>query len=280
MLYPEYPKISIITPSYNQAEYLEETILSVLDQDYPNLEYIIIDGGSTDGSIDIINKYESKIASWVSEKDGGQASAIKKGFQMCTGQILAWLNSDDIYSPGVLKKIARCFCAHPGIDVIYGNLYFMDSGGNIFDERRTMRPVPPLMKLGLLYGVFSCYQLAAFWTSNIYRKVGGVDSSLKQGMDNDLLTRFAFADAKFKRIDDYLAAFRVHKDSKSTKLQGGINYHDKKIIYAKYQENIYWATMGIFILRITKVFLYFIQGDGLWCLKRLANKWLKRDMMP
>ena len=114
-----YPKIAIVTPSYNQAQFLERTILSVLNQNYPNLEYIIIDGGSTDGSVEIIKKYERYLSYWVSEKENVQADAINKGFQKSTGQILAWLNSDDLYLPNTLVKIMNIFLRNKEITFLY-----------------------------------------------------------------------------------------------------------------------------------------------------------------
>src|SRR3990172_2381086 len=109
----EYPKITVVTPSYNQVSFLERTILSVLNQNYPNLEYIIIDGGSTDGSVEIIKKYESKLAYWVSEPDRGQSHAINKGWMRSSGEIMAYLNSDDTYRDGALFCIAKYFTEHP-----------------------------------------------------------------------------------------------------------------------------------------------------------------------
>src|SRR5439155_5357411 len=120
-----WPRISIVTPSHNQVGFIERTIQSVLDQDYPNLEYIIIDGGSTDGAVDVIRRYEKHLAYWVSEKDNGAADAIAKGFERTTGAILAYLNSDDLYLPGALHAIADAM-TDSAVDVVYGNLYWID----------------------------------------------------------------------------------------------------------------------------------------------------------
>jgi glycosyltransferase involved in cell wall biosynthesis len=126
-----YPKISIVTPSYNQAQFLERTILSVLNQNYPNLEYIIVDGGSTDGSVEIIKKYEKYLAYWISKKDNGQADAINKGFQKSSGEILAWLNADDLYLPGTLLKVKKIFQKYRENNFIYGHSLLIDKEDNI-----------------------------------------------------------------------------------------------------------------------------------------------------
>ncbi len=124
------PRVSIVTPSFNQAAFLEETIQSVLSQDYPNLEYIIIDGGSTDGSVEIIKKYADKLAYWVSEKDTGQADAINKGLIRVTGEIVAWLNSDDIYLPGTIRAAVEALQAHPDCGLVYGDVLSVDAKGS------------------------------------------------------------------------------------------------------------------------------------------------------
>src|SRR5437016_7897009 len=123
-----YPKISVVTPSYNQGSYLEKTILSVLNQEYPNIEYIVIDGGSTDNSLDIIKKYEKHLKYWVSEPDRGQSNAINKGFSHATGDLLTWLSSDDYYMPGALWALATMAMAHREASVFVG-------AGRIIDER-------------------------------------------------------------------------------------------------------------------------------------------------
>jgi glycosyltransferase involved in cell wall biosynthesis len=127
------PLITIITPSYNQSRYLEETIRSVLGQDYPAIEYFIIDGGSTDSSVEIIRSYESQISGWVSEKDRGQAEAINKGFQRASGEYIAWLNSDDTYQPGAIRAAIETFQKHPEAGIVYGNVLSIDENSQPFN---------------------------------------------------------------------------------------------------------------------------------------------------
>jgi glycosyltransferase involved in cell wall biosynthesis len=122
-------RVTVVTPSYNQAQFLEETIRSVLLQGYPNLEYIIIDGGSTDGSVEIIRKYEKHLSDWVSEPDRGQSHAINKGFARATGEYIAWLNSDDVYEPGIIANAVAWFAEHPECDMIYSDCALVDEAG-------------------------------------------------------------------------------------------------------------------------------------------------------
>ena len=163
-----FPKISIVTPSYNQVKFLERTILSILNQNYPNLEYIIIDGGSTDGSVEIIKKYEKYLACWVSEKDKGQSDAINKGFKKASGDIIAWQNSDDIYLPGVFEKVALLFSKRKDMDVVFGNIYLIDENDNIL---RDIRYVPFSLK-SFLYEGCNITNQATFWRRSEERRVG------------------------------------------------------------------------------------------------------------
>src|SRR5882672_3579012 len=142
-----YPTISIVTPSYNQGSYLEKTILSVLDQEYPNIEYIVIDGGSTDNSVDIIKKYEKHLKYWVSEQDRGQSNAINKGFSHATGDLLAWLNSDDYYMPGALWTLATMAMANPEASAFVGTGRVVDETGNILYDKEP----PQLITIETLY---------------------------------------------------------------------------------------------------------------------------------
>src|SRR5688572_18572790 len=203
-----YPRITIVTPSFNRACFLEETIRSVIEQNYPNLEYIVIDGGSTDGSTEIIRKYSSNISYWVSEKDAGPADAIRKGFSRATGSILAWLNSDDLYQPGALAAMADAFGCGQTADVVYGNMYWMNKDGRVLAEKRQA----PFWKPGYQYGGADLQQPATFWKRDLYVRAGGMDASFQAAFDTDLFFRFIALGARFQYTNNFIASFRVHPE--------------------------------------------------------------------
>lgn len=206
----DWPKISIITPSYNQARYLEETIRSVLLQGYPNLEYIIIDGGSTDESVDIIKKYEPWLSYWVSEKDRGQSQAINKGFAKATGDIFAWINSDDYYAPGAFARVADAFLQHD-TQWVAGITCRVHPDGEIFKLSRK-----PPKKLEIWYVGGQYQQQGTFWRRNLWEFAGGVDETLHFAFDYDLWMKFIKVQPFAFWIDQPLANFRIHPESKTS----------------------------------------------------------------
>lgn len=206
----DVPLISVVTPSYNQAKFLEETILSVLEQDYPNLEYMVIDGGSTDGSVDIIRKYADRLAYWVSEPDRGQTHAIQKGFDRSAGEILAWLNSDDTYEPGALSAVAEIFRREPQTDVVYGNANLIDHDSRFLREIRCVPYHPLALPVAL-----NMHQASTFWRRSLFERVGGLNQEHQYGgMDADLFFRFARAGAKFAFLRRTLSNYRQHAEAK------------------------------------------------------------------
>ena len=257
-----YPKISIVTPSYNQGQFLERTILSVLNQNYHNLEYIIIDGGSTDGSVEIIKKYEKYLTYWVSEKDKGQSDAINKGFAKATGLIYAYLNSDDIYLPGLFSAVADSFIKHPDISLLYGNKLIIDCNDNVISERRVTR-YTYLSKLGFFYGGFGFYQPASFWTKNAYDLSGGVDVSLKFCMDNYLFYKFLINGGKFQFIRQYFSGFRIHEHSKTSTISKTAEA-EMSLLTQRYnlKRNSTNAKYVWFLVRLHRALLYVLQGDA------------------
>lgn len=256
-----YPKISIVTPSYNQGQFLERTILSVLNQNYPNLEYIIIDGGSTDNSVEIIKKYSKYLAYWVSEKDEGQSDALRKGFAKATGHIYAYLNSDDVYLSGVFSVISDSFAKNPDVSLIYGNKLIIDTNNNVVSERRVTQ-YTYFSKLGMLYGGFGFYQPSSFWTRSIYEQVGGVDASLRFCMDNDLFYNFLAKGAKFMFVRRYLSGFRIHEKSKTSTL-GKTAEAETTLLLQRYglKRKSFLARLIWSIVRVHRAVLYVFQGD-------------------
>jgi glycosyltransferase involved in cell wall biosynthesis len=205
-----WPKISIVTPSFNQAAYLEETIRSVLLQDYPNLEYIIIDGGSTDDSVEIIKKYKPWLTYWVSEKDNGQSHAINKGFMKASGLIGGWLNSDDLYLPGALRAIAVEYVENNNeISVISGKTRVTD-GKLVFKRQYAIEEysVEKLIQFCIVP------QASTFFSMPLYRRLGGVNEKLDMAFDYDLWLR-ASKITDIEVISDELAIWRQHDQIKT-----------------------------------------------------------------
>ena len=205
------PKVSVVTPSFNQARFLERTIRSVLAQDYPNLEYIVIDGGSTDGSLEIIRRFADRLHHWVSEPDLGQADAINKGFMSASGEVLAWLNSDDTYLPGAIAEAVAYLQTHPDVGMVYGKAYYIDE-----DDRKVAQyPAGPTDHRGLRRGVTTIPQQAAFFRARLWRQVGPLDPSFYYAMDYDLWVRIS-AVARIAFQPRPWANFRLHESSKSS----------------------------------------------------------------
>jgi glycosyltransferase involved in cell wall biosynthesis len=216
-----YPRISVVTPSYNQGAYLEETILSVISQGYPDLEYIIIDGGSTDNSVEIIRKYEKHLAYWVSESDKGMYDAIQKGFERSTGEIMCWINSDDRYHPKSFFVLAEIFSRFPEVEWIQGSPSAIDEQGRIvsaFGPRKWSR-------YNFLLGDYKYIQQeSTFWRRGLWQKAGSrIETSLKLAGDFELWLRF-FDHARLYSVRTVLGAFRL-RSSNQFSLERLDEYH-------------------------------------------------------
>ena len=209
----DWPKITIVTPSYNQGEFIEETIRSVLLQNYPNLEFIVIDGGSTDNSVDIIKKYDQWIHYWVSEKDKGQADAINKGLNIGSGKVEAYLNSDDILLPGALESVARIFISNKDLVWITANCnYFSKS---VYNPLKVFKP----KNVNLPEYIFgqSNPQQSTFWLSTARKEVG-FDSSYQFCLDCNFFSELLFRYGYPYLANETWSGFRLHEDAKSYKI--------------------------------------------------------------
>lgn len=205
------PLVSIVTPSFNQAAYLEETIQSVLAQDYPRIEYIVIDGGSTDGSVDVIQKYQSKLAFWVSEQDKGQTDAINKGFNRAKGDILAWINSDDTYNPKAVGEAVLYLMENPDVAMVYADCDFIDEQGRVIGKFASRQTDYKKLRQGYVH----IPQQTMFFRAKYWKEVGPLDPSFYFAMDYDLWVRIA-ARAPIKYLPGRTwANFRIHTSSKT-----------------------------------------------------------------
>jgi GT2 family glycosyltransferase len=206
------PTITIVTPSFEQGTFLDRTIYSVVSQNYPALEYVVQDGGSSDETLVVLRRFESLLMAWRSEPDEGQADAINRGFRDTTGEIMGWLNSDDLLLPGALAYVAQYFSDHPDVDVVYGHRLMIDED----DGHIGSWILPAHDDLALTLADY-VPQETLFWRRRIWEAAGGlVDPHFRFALDWDLLLRFRAAGAKIVRVPRFVGAFRVHARQKTT----------------------------------------------------------------
>jgi glycosyltransferase involved in cell wall biosynthesis len=264
------PRITVVTPSYNQGQYLEETIQSVLRQGYPNLEYIIIDGGSSDNSVDIIKKYEGQLAFWVSEPDRGFGDAINKGFRRATGSILCWLNSDDLLQPGALTIVGTYFKHNPTVGVVYGDRFVINEQSIMIAQRCFYFYMPGQFKYGRSIG-----QESTFWRREIFIRAGEINENLQFAIDFDLWCRLSKI-APVRHLPFFLGAFRKQTASKTANIrQKGVEetIWSIKENYDQYPNRIERLLFNVSFAILKKLYFIF----GIHTLKR--KYYLKRLMI-
>lgn len=212
---PQLPRITVVTPSFDQARFLDATLRSILDQDYPDLEVIVMDGGSMDGSREIIERHAPQLSHWQSEPDAGQAAAIQAGFARATGEVLLWVNSDDLLLPDALDAVGRFFAAHPQETFVVGHAIQIDAAGAA--QRRFYATPPTFGSLVFGGGNPAFAQPSAAWRKSAYEQAGGVDPDLHFAMDLDLYVRLTLL-RPGALLERFTSAYRFHPDTKTSRL--------------------------------------------------------------
>jgi glycosyltransferase involved in cell wall biosynthesis len=281
-----WPKISIVTPSLNQGKYIEATIQSVIGQNYPNLEYIIMDGGSQDDTLDIIRKYESHISYWESKKDNGQASAINRGFSIASGEIIAWLNSDDMYLPGTLQLVSGIFSKgqiQNDLRIIFGNCL------HLYEEQFAARGsnVKYRHQVSNIELCDYIIQPSSFWTRAAFEATGALREDLSWGFDWEWFIRAKKRSVLFHPVDDFLSVYRIHSKHKSG--SGGYErmhelagiyreYHPKKVARAYVKMNTCRIMLNKSkVLKQTKIpgIIALLMGICCMCIYRITWRQVK-----
>lgn len=257
------PKISVITPSFNQATYLERTIRSVLDQGYPNIEYIIIDGGSTDGSIDIIRKYADQLTYWVSEPDRGQAHAINKGLQRATGEWVAWQNSDDVFYPGALAQLAQMAAKKLDASLIIGNMYLIDKDDELLRDVKYVRPTYRAM---LAEGMVLTNQ-AAFWKRRLHDEIGYLDERLDCGFDFEWFLRVLNGGRIAAHVNATWGGLRMHEETKTSNRQAVFDSEYEKILEGRKVSSVNKSYH-----QLRRLMLMLVQGDFKYAIRGLLRR--------
>jgi glycosyltransferase involved in cell wall biosynthesis len=226
------PKISVVMPSFNQARYIESALCSILDQRYPNLELIVIDGGSKDGSAEIIRKYEKNIQFWCSEADGGQTQGLIKGFSHATGEIQCFLNSDDLFEPGVLGEVGAYFARHPDVDAVYGDALWINSEGVPIRPQREI----PFRRFIFLNTYNYIPGMSMFWRRAIYDKAGGLNPAFQLAFDADLWMRFSDSRGNIKHVSRQWSRMRRYAEQKTMRLRD-VTIREDMLVRSRYWKN-------------------------------------------
>ena len=227
-------KISLVTPSFNQAPFIEQTLQSVQKQTGAEFEHIVVDACSTDGTRDILENYRDKLDRLIIEPDGGQADAIRKGFAACSGEILGFLNSDDVLLPGTMKFISEYFADNPSVDAVYSNRIYINEDGQVSN----FWILPPHSDYLMSRWDF-VPQETCFWRRSLMERSGGIDPTFRFALDYDLFVRM-MAHGRFRRVNRFLAAFRLHPNSKSTTLYDTVGRPEITQIQRSNGINIHW----------------------------------------
>jgi glycosyltransferase involved in cell wall biosynthesis len=267
-----YPRLTVVTPSYNQKDYLERTILSVLNQHYPNLEYFIIDGGSTDGSLEIIKKYEPFLAGWVSEKDRGQTDAINKGFRRATGDYVAFQNSDDVFAPDAFKRVAEAWRKTPQSDVFFGDMYITDEADVILEELRA----PDFCVECHVYEGMQVFNQSLFIRRECLTQFGLLDETLQFAIDYEIVARLGVQQGiHFQHVDGFWGAFRVQPNAKSSTIATTVGRDEHLKIKNKYQPMLtssFGASFWQRYCRVRKLLAFVFSGQFGYVRHRLQLK--------
>ncbi|MGD0891233.1 MAG: glycosyltransferase family 2 protein [Terracidiphilus sp.] len=225
------PKISVVVPSFNQAKYLELALKSIVDQGYPNLELIVIDGGSSDESPHIIRKYESYMKFWCSEPDGGQTQGIIKGFSHATGDILCFLNSDDLFEPRSFQEAGEYFAKHPDADAVYGNALWIDANGKPLRPQKEI----PFNRFIFLYTYNYVPGMSMFWRRSVYDRAGGLNPAFQMAFDADLWMRIS-DHGTIRHVARQWSRMRFYPEQKSHRLRE-ITIREDMMVRSRYWKN-------------------------------------------
>jgi glycosyltransferase involved in cell wall biosynthesis len=263
-----YPKLTVITPSYNQAAFLERTILSVLNQGYPNLEYMIVDGGSNDGSVEIIKKYEKYLSWWVSEKDRGQVHAINKALERATGEYISFQNSDDVYFPGTFTRFGEAALKYP-VDILYGDLYMITTDDEVTEILKT---TSYNFDCQILEGM-QIHNQSLFFKRSLVEKYGMFDESFRFAFDYDFITRYtSHKSTTTKKIDGLGGALRVHADAKSSTIATTVGREEHARVQKLYiSTNTVLNKMKYLWCRVRKIAYFILRFDIQYIRFRLSR---------